>query len=271
MQARALLAIAGFALALSAPTQAAPKIASLDQCADQFVLALAPRAEIVAVSKRALNADSAERALAVGLPERRATLETLLAERATVAVRYWTPDARLPQALTRRGVAIVQLDEAHDFAGVAANVRKVAAAIDRRPAGEALIARMNAELAASRGAWGGARALYLTPGGYTAGRGTLAGAMMAAAGLVSASAQPGYQPAPLEQLVLDPPAALVLAFFRDLAGGRQHWTIAGNGYLRRLAADRAIASLPGRVLGCPAWTSADGALALARARPLRHS
>ncbi len=258
-------------LALSAPAQAAPRIASLDQCADQFVLALAPRDEIIALSKRALNADSAERARAVGLPQRRASLEALLGERATVAVRYWTPDARLPQALARRGIAVVQIDEANDFDGVVANIRKVAAAIDRRAAGEALIAHMNAELAASRGAWGGARALYLTPGGYTAGRGTLAGAMMAAAGLVSAASGSGYQPARLEQLVLNPPPALVLAFFRDLAGGRQHWTIAGNGYLRALTAQRTIASLPGSMLGCPAWTSADGALALAKAKALRHS
>ena len=166
---------------------------------------------------------------------------------------------------------MVQLGEANDFAGVRGNIRKVAAAIDRRAAGEALVARMDAELAASRGAWGGARALYLTPGGFTAGHGTLAGAMMEAAGLISASDRPGYQPAPLEQLVLQPPAALVLAFFSDLAGGRQRWTIAGNGYLRRLAAERTIASLPGSMLGCPAWTSADGALALAKSRARRHS
>jgi iron complex transport system substrate-binding protein len=257
-------------LALGCQAQAAPRIVSLDQCADQFVLALAPPGEIVAVSKRALNADSAERARAVGLPERRATLETVLAERATVAVRYWTPDARLPGALEAHGIRVVQLDEANDFAGVRANVRKVAATIDQPGAGEALIAHMDAELAASRGAWGGARALYLTPAGFTAGPGTLAGAMMGAAGLVSASSRPGYQPVPLEQLVLAPPAALVLAFFRDLAGGRQHWTIASNGYLRALAAERAIASLPGSMLGCPSWTAADGALALARARQLRR-
>ena len=121
----------------------------------------------------------------------------------------------------------------------------------------------------SRGAWGGARALYLTTAGFTAGRDTLAGAMLAAAGLVSAATRPGYEPVSLESLVLKPPAALVLAFFRDLAGGRQHWTIAGNGYLRALASQRAIASLPGSMLGCPAWTSADGALALAKARAAR--
>ena len=258
--------IAGGLLGASSAV-AAPRIVSLDQCADEYVLALAPRAEIVGVSKRALNADSYLREAAAGLPERRATLEAVLGARATIAVRYWTPDARLPDALRRRGVAVVQIEEASDFAGVRADVRKVAAALGQTAAGEALISQMDAKLAQSRNAWGGARALYLTPGGFTAGPDTLVGAIMAAAGLVSAGAASGYAPVSLESLVLRPPAALVLGFFRDLEGGRQHWTIAGNGYLRGLVRDRAIASLPGSMLGCPAWFAADGALALARARP----
>jgi iron complex transport system substrate-binding protein len=246
--------------------RAAPRIVSLDQCADQYVLALAPRDEIAGLSKRALNDDSAERALAVGLPELRPTLESVLASQATVAVYYWSADARLPDELRGRGIAAVQIDEANDFPGIRANIRKIAAALDRRTAGEALVTRMDAELARANGAWGGARALYLTTYGFTAGKGTLVGAMMTAAGLTTAAASAGYSPAPLESLVLNPPKALVLGFFRDLAGGRQHWSVAGNGYLRGLVAQHAIASLPGSMLGCPAWTAADGVLALAQAR-----
>lgn len=229
------------------------------------MLALAPREEIVALSKRALNDDSNQRDRAAGLAEHRPTLEAVLGARPTVAVRYWTADARLPDALRRRGVTVVQIDEANDFNGVRANVRKVAAALGRTAEGEALIAHMDGELAQSRETWGGARALYLTPYGFTAGPDTLVGAVMAAAGLAAAATRPGYQPVSLEALVLHPPSALVLAFFRDLAGGRQHWTIAGNGYLQDLARRRAIASLPGSMLGCPAWYAADGALTLAQA------
>jgi iron complex transport system substrate-binding protein len=254
-------------LTLAAPALAAPRIVSLDQCADQYVLALAPRDEIVALSKRALDGDSHERDRAAGLPERRANLEAALAARPTIAVRYWTADARLPQALQRFGVKVVQIDEANDFAGVRANVRKVAAALGQPAAGEALMARMDAQLAASHGAWQGARALYLTPYGFTSGPDTLVAAMMSAAGLSPLANAPGYAPVRLEALVLNPPAALVLGFFQDLAGGRQHWTIAGNGYLRGLVQQRAVASLPGRLLGCPAWFAAEGSLALAQAHP----
>ena len=244
-------------------------MASLDSCADQFVLALAPRAEIVSLSKRALNPDSHERASAAGLPERRGSLETVLAARANVAVRYWTPDPGLPAALAANGIGVVQIDEANDFAGVRANVRKVAAALDRRAAGEALIAAMDAKLAGARGAWGGRPAAYVTSLGFTAGDGTLAGAIMRAAGLAPESKGPGYAPLPLETLVLNPPAALVLAFFSDLASGRQHWALGDAGRIEALSGRPAIASLPGSVLGCPAWFAADGAATLAAAARAR--
>ncbi|HLK25650.1 MAG TPA: ABC transporter substrate-binding protein [Caulobacteraceae bacterium] len=256
------------ALAASAPVAAgaAPiRVASLDSCADQFVLALAPRGEIVSLSKRATSTDSYERAAAIGLPERRASLETLLAEHATVAVRYWTPDASLPQALAKRGVRVIQLNEANDFAAVRANVREVAAGLGRGAAGEALIAQMDAKLASANHAWGGRSAAYLTSLGFTAGDGTLVGAVMRAAGLTPEAKGPGYGPLPLESLVLNPPAALVLAFFDQLAGGRQHWAIGDAARVQALSGRPTIAALPAAVLGCPAWFAADGATILASA------
>jgi iron complex transport system substrate-binding protein len=265
-----LFAAAIAAWALAGVAQAAPRIVSLDQCADQYVLALAPRSEIVALSKRATADDSYLKAAAAGLPQGRATLESILGERATIAVTNWAGDLRLPAALARRGVKVVQIGEADDYPAVERNVRQVAADLGQRGGGERLIARMEAQLAQSRGAWGGTRALYLTPGGFTAGPGTLVGAMMAAAGLVSAAPAAGYSAVSLEELVLHPPAALVLGFFSDLAGGRSRWTIAGNGYLQRLNRERAVASLPGSMLGCPAWFVADGTLALAKAHATRH-
>src|SRR5580658_4688423 len=102
---------------------ASPRVVSLDQCADQYVLALAPRDEIVALSKRALNDDSYLRILAARLPERRATLEAILGERASLAVTDWGGDLSLPAALARRGVTVVRIDEASNFPAVRANVR----------------------------------------------------------------------------------------------------------------------------------------------------
>jgi len=252
-------------LAAAAGAEAAPRrVLSLDQCADQYVLALAPRESIAGLSPRADDEDAWLRTQARGSPLRRPTLETALGVRPDLVVRFWGGDPRLVRRLEASGARVVQIDEAADFDGVRANVRRVAAALDRRPQGEALIRDMDARLARSRGAWRGERALYLTPGGFTAGEGTLVGAMMAAAGLISV-AGPGYSPVSLEGLVLTPPKLLVLGFFdtsrRDRWGGGRHPQV------RKLAKRRAVAALPGAMLGCPAWFSAEGAERLAARAP----
>ena len=253
------------AVALAAPAQAAPRVMSLDQCADQYVLALSPREAIVGVSPRVDDRDSYLRAQAAGLPQRRASAEAVLAARPDVVVRYWGGDARLTATLERRGVRVVKIDEAEGFDDVAANVRRVAEALNRRAAGEAIVRRMDAQLAASKGAWGGQSALYLTPSGFTAGEGTLINAVLAAAGLRSAPGRPGYAPVSLERLVMQPPARLVLGFFDDFATAMERWGPGRHRVLDRLARERTIGSLPGSIAGCPGWFAADGALMLARA------
>ncbi len=250
---------------LAGPTAAAPRVMSLDSCADQYVLALSPREAIVGLSHRAGTADSYMRAASVGLPQRRATVESLVAARPDVVVRLWGGDARLVSALDRRGVRTVGLDDAADFEAVRVNIRKVAQALGRREAGEVLVARMDGQLKASAGAWKGQSALYLTPGGFTAGGGTLIDQILKAAGLTNASKGPFFSAAPLETLVMEPPRAVVLGFFDLTRAGSDRWGPGRHAALKRVTAERTIASLPGAVVGCPAWFAADGAVILAKA------
>ena len=239
---------------------------SLDQCADQFVLAMAPRASIQGLSARALAQDSWMRNQAGGLPVRRATVESILAARPDLVVRYWGGDTRLQDALVRRGVRVVKIDDATDFDGVKANVRKVAAALDQPQAGEALVRRMDANIATAKGAWKGEPALYLTPSGYTAGSGTLVDAMLSAAGMRNAATKPGFAEAPLEQIIMTPPRAFVLGFFDMLSAAFERWGIGRHAALQKRLPGHTAASLPGAALGCPGWFVADAAADLAMAR-----
>jgi len=166
----AALAFAGSALA------GQPSVMSLDSCADQYVLALTPRSDIVGLSARADDRDSYMRAAAVDLPVRRATTEAVLAVRPDIVVRYWGGDARLEDALKRRGIRVIHIAEATDFDGVRSNVRAVAAALGQAAKGEGLVTRMDGKLAKARGAWTGEPALYLTPSGFTTGPGRLGAA-----------------------------------------------------------------------------------------------
>ena len=267
----AVLAFAlGTAVASAAPAVAASgprRVLSLDQCADQYVLALAPRESIVGLSHRADDGDSYMAPASAGLPQRRASLEAAVAARPDVVVRYWGGDAKLVRALEERGVRVVTIEDAQDFAGVRANLSRVATALDAPAAGERLAARMDADLTLAAGAWRGREALYLTPGGFTAGPGSLIDALLRAAGMTNAERRPIFAAAPLERLVLAPPAAFVLGFF-DMARFTR-WDVAAHPVLERTRRGRTAASLPGKYLHCPAWFGAEGARRLAEAAPAR--
>jgi iron complex transport system substrate-binding protein len=252
------------------PSRAEPprRVLSVDECADQYVLALADRSTLVGLSRLATGPDSFMRDAAHGLPERRATLEAALAARPQLVVRSWTADMRLIPALQARGVKAVQLEDATDFQGVRRNIRAVATALGRASQGERLIAEMDAKLARAKDAWGGRRALYLTPDGYTAGQGTMTDAILSAAGLTNAAAAPGFQAVPLEAMVQHPPDAVVLAFFD--ARHMSRWSVGRRPILQRLVQGHTIATLPSDLLLCPAWFSADAALRIATAARVKR-
>lgn len=261
------LRVAALCLAMlvaAAPAVADERVAALDQCADQYVMALVPPDQIVGVTPRADDADAWLRGLARGLPVRRPTAESMLAARPTVAVRYWGGDARLMRTLERRGVRVVQINDATDFDGVRANVREVAAAVGQPAAGERLVNRMDADLAGARGAWGARRALYITPSGFTAGSGTLTDAVLRAAGLRNV-APAGFSPIRLEHLVLNPPSLFIKAFFEAVRIDRRG---PGRGrVVARMAEGRTAAQLPGSLLTCPAWFASEATRRLAARAP----
>ena len=268
---RAPPALAGLAALVLAQTAiAGPRVMSLDQCADQYVLALSPRADIVGLSRRARGGDSYLAAAAAGLTERRATLESALAARPQVVVRYWGGEARMTSELERRGVRVLTIDDADDFAGVRANIRRVAAGLGQAARGEALIAEMDGKLAEAAGAGEGRAVFYLTSGGDTVGSGALVDAMIRAAGFRNFTRRPGYGAVSLEALALHPPALVALGFYdQDLAAG-ERWSVGRLAVSRTLIGKADIISLPGTVLGCPGWFAADAAVDLAawaRAHP----
>jgi len=252
----ALLALV--VLVCAAPADARPmRVMSLDQCADQYVLALRPEADLY-LSPRADDPDAYLRAAALGRPRVRPTLETALILKPAVVVRYWGGDARMLARLDELGARTVTIEDAQDLDGIRSNIRTVAAALEAPERGEALIRRMDRLPPHSPR---GQSALYLTAGGFTAGSGTLIDALIRRAGFDNAVKHPFFQPVRLERLILEPPARLILGFFEQ---ARSDWRGVGrHPALRRLIASRPTVRWPGAVLTCPAWFSAEASERLA--------
>lgn len=237
------------------------RVMALDQCADQYVLALRPEAQL-ALSPRADDPDAWLREAAAGRRRARPTLEAAIAFRPDVVVRYWGGEPRLLTRLEATGARVINIEDATDFNGVRANIRSVSQALGVPERGEALAARMDATL---RGAAPDAdapkrSAQYLTAGGFTAGKGTLVDAILSAAGYTNAAAGPFFAPVSVERIALFPPARFVLGFFDQ---ARADWRGPGrHPVVQRAARGRVAARLPAAVLTCPAWFAADASAML---------
>ena len=258
------------ALALAALTAGTPasametrplRVMSLDQCGDQYAMALAPSAEL-ALSPRADDPDSWLREAAAKHRQVRPTLEAAIGFQPDVVIRYWGGDARMLDRLQATGVRVVTIADATDFEGVRANIRTAADGLGSRDRGDALIARMDARLREAAPPTGAPKrsTLYLTAGGFTAGRGTLIDAILGAAGMANLVKAPGFAPVSVERIVLWRPARFVLGFFDQSRGD---WRGPGRHPVVRAAArGRIAASLPAASLTCPAWFAADAAAML---------
>ena len=255
----AVVLVAGMLTA--APAEARPlRVMSLDQCSDQYAMALSPDATL-ALSPRADDPDSWMRMEAARYRRVRPTLEAAIAFQPDVVVRYWGGEPRLLAALEQRGVHVVTIDDATTMRGVQANIATVADGLSERQRGARLIGRMQSQLsqaASPPAVHAKSSALYLTPGGFTAGSGTLVDAILKAAGFSNLARSQGYAPVSVERLALSPPRRFVLGFF-DMF--RSDWRGPGrHPVVQKAAQGRVAAKLPAAALTCPAWFAADAAL-----------
>ena len=241
----------------------AHRIVSLDYSADQFVLGLARRDDIAAVSPDVGAAFSYMRAAAAGLPTVRPRAEDVLALRPDLVVRSYGGGPNARAFFERAGVPVLQIGFADDIEGARAVIRHAARGLGAPERGETLIAEMDARLRAARVHAPGTRALYMTPAGYTAGPGTLVDALFAAAGLDNFQSRPGWRPIPLERLAYENPDLIAKAAFGEGTSHDDAWTSFRHPVVRRAARSVPAAVIDGATTSCGAWFLADAVAALA--------
>lgn len=262
--------VACFVLAACQPPPPAKssgrRIVSLDYCADQFVLGLADRDDILAVSPDAGAAFSYMRAAAQGLPTVRPRAEDVLALEPHLVVRSYGGGPNARAFLERAGVGVLQISFANDIAGVRAVIRHAARTLGVPERGAALIAGMDARLRAARVRTRETRALYMTPAGYSAGHGTLVHDALTAAGLDNFQARRGWHPIPLETLAYENPDLVARA---DFGVGTNHddaWTPFRHPVAKRAMRTVPVAAVDGATTACGGWFVADAVTALAALR-----
>jgi len=255
-------------LCIAAASAAPPRrIVSLNFCTDELLLSLVPPARIASLTWLArTDTDAAQRALAARLPVNRGSAEEVLAAHPdlVLAGRYTTATTRA--LLARAGVPLLEVDAAQDWQGIRRTTRAVAAAVGESGRGEALLAHMDAALAAAAAlrapapvraiGWNGAA--QDVPGADT-----LFNTILTTAGAVNIAARPGVASTfDLEEVVRARP--------RLLLRGTSH---AADRALRSAVADHPVLhALPGLAIidypegawACGVPAAADYALDLAR-------
>jgi iron complex transport system substrate-binding protein len=195
------------ALLLFAWPAQAVRVVSLNLCTDDYLVLLAPD-DVVALSPLAADPSlSVVAEAARAMPWVRADAEAVLMLHPDLVLAGPYGAATTLAALERRGLRVERTGLPQDFSGIRAETRWLAAVLGVPARGEALLAAMDATLAAIP-ARPPIRALYLEARGYTVGPASLEDAVLRAAGLVNVGA--GGRPG-LEAIVANPPQLLVVA------------------------------------------------------------
>ncbi len=253
------MAVTGFAalillLSGTIPVTAAPRIVSLDECADQYVLGLVPREQIAAVSSKAALPDSYYRDRVRGLRQIRPNAESVLALRPDIVVRTWGGDARLLRMLGEDGIQVVTINDVTTFDQARAELHRAgdAMGVDARAQAEA--ERFQAALDDIRPIGLDRTVLYYTPGGYSAGPDTMVGEMLRKLAFRLETQDKGFFALSPEVILSLHPDVFALGFYDDVYEMRR--SPGRNPLVSRLIAATPHFTLPRRALACSGWYSA---------------
>jgi iron complex transport system substrate-binding protein len=245
---------------------AAPqRVVSLDYCADQFVLALADRDQIAALSRGSQRDDSYYRDRARGIRQTRGTLEEVLALRPDLVIRSWGGPWDAEQVYGRFNVPVLQVGDSPNFAAAREDLLDAAQTLGHPDRGQALARDLDVRLARLRASAPSSPSpvLYLSAGGAVAGSSSMMNAIIEAAGGRNAHPGENWTVLPLERLVDLPPATIALGFFDHARSNVNPWLPGRHPALRRVLARAETVTLPLAAISCEAWYAVDAAERLA--------
>ncbi len=190
------------------------RIVSLNLCTDQYLLALADRAQIAGLTPHAANVEmSAAAAQARGLRILGQSAEEILEINPDLVVGMPARGSGVLTAIKSRQYRTLDMGSAESYADIQRQIRLVADAAGHPKRGEALLAAMNRDLALLPKAGKGRVAAYYQRRGYLTGTGTLVDDLMQRIGLVNLASRlgrPALSQLSIEEMVAARPDFIIL-------------------------------------------------------------
>jgi iron complex transport system substrate-binding protein len=247
------------------------RIVSMNLCLDSVLVELVPREHILALSQYSRDPwRSTIAAIARDLPYTNETAEEVVALKPDLVITSRHSAIATRNALERVGVRFELFGVPQSIEESLAQIRQLAAVLQRPEQGEALIARIEAAIERARPAPGArtmTAAIY-QPGGLSVGSGTVINQLMQIAGLHNVAVDYGvedYRPLPLELLVSAPPEILLVG--ATTRGAPTHAErVVNHRALRALESQMRREPFPARLLYCSGPTMIETLDALVAAR-----
>lgn len=243
-----------FTTVLSSQALGAPRVVSLDMCADQYVLGLVSRDRIAGVSMRAHLPESFYRARAKGVRRVPAKSEAVLALKPDIVVRTWGGDRKLLDLLTKNGIKIITINDLQNLDQAEGELRRVGAELSQPQIAQTEVQRFHAARNAIRPIGLDRTVLYYTPGGYSAGPDTFIGDLLTRLSFRMETQTKGFYFLSPEVLLSKKPDVFALAFYNDAYAMRR---VPGRHPLVRKAIETTPHfTVPATAVSCSAWYAA---------------
>lgn len=244
------------------------RIVSLDFCADQYVLKLADRDQILALSPDATREFSFMREEAFGLPTVRSLAEDVLILKPDLVVRSYGGGPNAGEFFQRAGIPVLQVGWATTIDGegagtIAGIISHMADGLGHPDRGQELVSDFSQRLEQIKARSESKSALYMTLTGVTTGGDTMVHEVLLAAGLTNYSKKPGWHSLPLERLAYDRPDMVAAAFYDAKTNHRDRWSAARHPIARRELAQAEVVKLESAWLACGGWFYVEAIEALA--------
>jgi iron complex transport system substrate-binding protein len=244
--------------AASAPGIMSPsRVISLDYCADQYVLKLLPKANILALSQDATSEFSFMKSQAEGIQKIRSTAEEIIAARPDLVVRSYGGGPQITKILDKANIPLLQIHSTSSINDVFQTIKSISAKLGVAHEGVAIIANLERRLAKIPTPTDTVLALYLSSSGVTAGPGTLIDEIITTAGFVNTQKRVGWSSIRLENIAHYKTDFIFSSLKTNRTGSQNQWNATKHPMFKEFITARHQASLPVSLTSCGAWYVID--------------